>query len=406
MFDQRYRHAATRIEVAGRPGQPHQEPAPGRGRRSRPRRARCASTIPFTIARPRPAPAAAVAGRVGGARRDPRQATSKTRCEVLLGDAAAAVGDAELDAAVDRARRMDLDRRRPGCAGCAFISRLAITRDRPAGSATHLRGPARRGRRGGRPARRATGSAPAIASLTRSPSASGSGVMRQDAGVDPGELEEVVDHPRPSGRPRPGSGGGSARGRAPCRPRAPRSSRACPASGVRRSWETHETSSRRERLEPRLAGARLLEPGAGSAPAPPDSAWNSAGPRGCRGDGTARRPRVEPARDPAADAATSGDRRAPAATTSTRPRRRPAVTSVTTSRSCVGEEHPLRDGEDAGEHRSDGHDRHQRRAATGSSGAAAGQPAPSPSAPTARGGQRPRPAGSRPGRAHDAASQR
>ena len=42
---------------------------------------------------------------------------------------------------------------------------------------------------------RATGSAPAIASLTRSPSSDGLEAQPQDAGVDPGQLEEVVDHP-------------------------------------------------------------------------------------------------------------------------------------------------------------------------------------------------------------------
>ena len=45
------------------------------------------------------------------------------------------------------------------------------------------------------PRARATESAPASASLTRSPSATGCGLSAQHAGVDPGELEEVVDHP-------------------------------------------------------------------------------------------------------------------------------------------------------------------------------------------------------------------
>ena len=45
------------------------------------------------------------------------------------------------------------------------------------------------------PRSRASGSAPAIASLTRSPSPTGSGLEAKYAGMDAGQLEEIVDHP-------------------------------------------------------------------------------------------------------------------------------------------------------------------------------------------------------------------
>ena len=74
------------------------------------------------------------------------------------------------------------------------MTRLDTTRDRPAGSAvttmpSSTEPPSRT------PRARATGSAPAIASLTRSPSATGSSDGCSTPGVDPGQLEEVVDHP-------------------------------------------------------------------------------------------------------------------------------------------------------------------------------------------------------------------
>ena len=195
MFDPR-RDTPDR-EVSGRQG--HQEPAAGRpaasagGTFSTRTSPRCASTIPLTMASPSPAPPSVGAGLGGpGGRTSPGDVEDPLH--VVLGDPAALVGDAELDAV----RRPPGPGSRPtpsaGVCRIALMIRLVITRDSPTASATtstpsSTRPPRRTDRA------RATGSAPAIASLTRSCSGDRLGRHGQDAGVDPGQLEEVVDHP-------------------------------------------------------------------------------------------------------------------------------------------------------------------------------------------------------------------
>ena len=97
----------------------------------------------------------------------------------------------------------------------------------------------------------------------------------QRAGVDPGQLEQIVHQGRPSGRSRPGSGGGSRRPsprRSPPRPPAPRPSPAGRPAGVRRSCETQATSSRRLasicRSRTRISSAHIAS--AGQPPAQPE----------------------------------------------------------------------------------------------------------------------------------------
>ena len=152
--------------------------------------------MPLTIARPSPAPAPAGARRVRRARRAALPGHVEDPVHVLVRQ-------------IPPQPSVTLTaRRRPGPPGpwtsttpsagvcrIAFITRLETTRDSPAGSAVTSDALLDLRRRAVRRAARATGSAPAIASLTTSPSATGCGLQRQHAGVDPGQLEEVVDHP-------------------------------------------------------------------------------------------------------------------------------------------------------------------------------------------------------------------
>ena len=246
--------------------------------------------MPLTIASPSPAPAVRVVdlGGPSGVRAlAPRQATSKTRARSPSGMPAALVADAQLDAARARARPADLD----GAVGRGVPDRVhdqvatSPARARRASAATSTPSstlPPSRTLRA-----RATGSAPAIASLTRSPSSTGSRAEPEHAGVDPGQLEEVVDHPD-----HPVDLGAdlpvvARRGRRRCRPRAPRSSPACrPAGCAGRGRPTRPArgatppaarsrsrdSSSRSLVRRQLGGQRLELAGT-ARPATHESPW-------------------------------------------------------------------------------------------------------------------------------------
>ena len=94
--------------------------------------------------------------------------------------------------------------------------------------------------------------------------ATGSGVQRRLAGVDPGEVEQVLDEagssaPPGRGRPRASRGRGCRRRR-----RGSRARRRAPASGVRSSWLTLATSSRRCRSTAARSRAIVLNARASS----------------------------------------------------------------------------------------------------------------------------------------------
>ena len=194
----------------------------------------CASTRPRTIASPSP-PRPLRRRRCAGVRAgSPRNATSKTR-----GRSASGMPPQASATASQAAVRVPAGGRRgrcrpPGCAGSRCSSRLA---DHPGqlrlAAASPSASPTRR-----RPA----GSARAAASGAVAGDRVGDDVAERDrgqrqpqrAGVDPGQLEQVVDQPAPSGRSPPGSGGGSRRpspGRRPRRPPAPRPSPAARPAG-------------------------------------------------------------------------------------------------------------------------------------------------------------------------------
>ena len=227
----------------------------------------------------------------------------------------------------------------------------------PAGVGRHLRARPRRCRRAAPTAARATGSAPAIASLTRSPSATGSGLSVEHAGVDPGQLEQVVDHPH-----HPVDLGADlavvARrvlGHAVLE-RLGHRPHARPAACAGRGRPTRPARAATPRAAPRAAAT---PPAARwCAPARPRAPASSLGPR-ARAD---ERPvRVEPA-------GVLAQRRRP-------PRRSRAPTATATSSATDAghratqrdhaavvrrDEHQPRDRDDAGQHRADGHPHDQR----------------------------------------------
>ena len=276
------------------------------------------------------------------------------------------------------------------------MTRLVITRDSPAGVGGHRDARPRRCRRAAPPRARATGSAPAIASLTRSPSGTGSGLSVQHAGVDPRQLEEVVDHPH-----HPVDLGADL-------PVVAR--RVLGHAVLERLGHRAHAGQRRAQvvghpgdqlaaglLQPRLALPGLLEPlaGAGQLGRQRLRARPARGGRRRTTRCVAERPgvlaqRPRPARRSRAPTATATT----SATDAGRPRdheRRPR------SRGRRGTS-PRRP-DDAGDDRADGHDHDERELPADRRGAGAATPATSPTTPDRRPRTRPPPGRSGPGRA-------
>ena len=216
----------------------------------------------------------------------PRQNRSNIRCAASGADALAVVLDRHPNVVAASRRATTATVPSDGVWRSAFVSRLSRTRStcsgaqRAGGTASCLRAA-----RAGRSCVRASASNPLRHDSTSGASCDGADLERERAGVDAGELEEVVDEHCRAGAPARGAGRGTRPGSA--RPSSIASSMAViDAIGVRRSWLAAATSSRRASKRPsRLAAISLND-----RPSSASSRGPSSGARARR----ARRRRAAP----------------------------------------------------------------------------------------------------------------